>query len=271
MWINKEWIPLLFGPPVAKQAWIIAIVQMAKDVALCLPLDGVKTCQMACKPSVTHGGGQSGSSDLKCPHPKLPEGTNYWTFKKACGWTPQCANCNAGEFCCRTVADDNQCAWGCVTPVQKTNWKACPHLGNVDHSTFWKTCRSNGNSGGGKWGWGSKCPDGCPDDQQCCAKKTDAGTCAFECATKLDVTPKSGSCPNSVDDDWLKSNKIYCYISKRQGLVAESDCRHDGDCEGNRKCCSPAAAEDDRSYAKCRRVCSTPVGEDEQDDVPLEV
>jgi len=118
---------------------------------------------------------------------------------------------------------------------------------------------------------GNKCSEECADDQQCCAKKTDSGTCTHECATKLDVNPKSGSCPNAVNADWLKINKIYCYLAKKQGLVEESECRHDGDCEGNRKCCSPVIADDDPTHAKCRRVCSTPVGDDEEDEEMTEM
>jgi len=101
--------------------------------------------------------------------------------------------------------------------------------------------------------WGTQCPSG----TKCCPQVVD-GACQLRCAAPIESPMKVGKCPTGFYDKpnpgmgWIGG---MCFYAKSIGQAWEPECRFDGDCPGNQKCCSPDI-DPNNMFGTCIRKCT---------------
>jgi len=101
--------------------------------------------------------------------------------------------------------------------------------------------------------WGKQCPSG----SKCCPQAVD-GACQLKCSAPIESPMKVGSCPSGFYDKpaptmgWIGG---MCFYAKSIGQAWDPECRFDGDCPGNQKCCSPEI-DPDNLFGTCIRKCT---------------
>jgi len=101
--------------------------------------------------------------------------------------------------------------------------------------------------------WGNQCPSG----TKCCPQAVD-GQCQLKCMAPIENPMKVGTCPNGFYDKpapgmgWISG---MCFYGKSIGQAWDPECRFDGDCPGNQKCCSPDV-DPQNMFGTCLRKCT---------------